>query len=667
MGAVTNLRPDLFKAVVSQVPFVDVINTMLDETLPLTVGEFEEWGNPKKPDEYAYMQRYCPYTTSRRRPTRRMLVKTSFNDSQVMYWEPAKYVARLRTLKTDANPLLLKTNMAAGHGGASGRYDFLREVAFDYAFMLSQMGITSENAAQLRVAGRWVAGAGRSRDAREPGHRGAAGAGGRRAASIGARRSTSRARGAGRRCARCRFAERGALLRAVCDAIQAHRDELLDLAIANGGNTRSDAKFDIDGATFTLAAYAELGKSLGDAARARRRRGHPARPHAALPRPARLGPAPRRRDPHQRLQLPGLGPGREGGGRAARRHAGGRASPPPARRWSPTASWRSWSRSRCCPRARCRCWWAAAGDLLEHLGPQDVVAFTGSGATGELIRALPPVIRNSVRVNVEADSLNAAVLGPDAEPGCETYDFFVKDVLRDMTQKAGQKCTAIRRVLVPAAVADRVRERPRRPARVASWSAIRRTDGVRMGPVATAQQLKDVREGIDALARDGRLVFGHAAEAGGRARGQGLLRRPGADRGRAGGRGAAVHAREVFGPVATVVPYDGHARRKPRRSSRAAAAAWCRRSIPRTSRSRARSCWASRRSTAASSSAAPRSRSSRRGPAPCCRTLVHGGPGRAGGGEELGGLRGLGFYMQRVALEGSRPVIDRITGAKPSA
>ncbi len=141
MGAVTNARPDLFKAVVLKVPFLDVINTMLDETLPLTVGEFEEWGNPKKKMEYDYLKTYCPYTNLEAKAYPAMLVKTSFHDSQVMYWEPAKYVARLRTLKTDPNPLLLKTNLEAGHGGASGRYDFLREVAFDYAFILGQLGM----------------------------------------------------------------------------------------------------------------------------------------------------------------------------------------------------------------------------------------------------------------------------------------------------------------------------------------------------------------------------------------------------------------------------------------------------------------------------------------------------------------------------------------------
>ena len=141
MGAVTNMRPDLVKAVVSKVPFVDVVNTMLDETLPLTVGEFEEWGNPKEKAAYDYMKTYCPYTNLEPKAYPAILVKTSFHDSQVMYWEPAKYVARLRTLKSDSNLLLLKTNMAAGHGGASGRYDYLREVAFDYAFILGQMSL----------------------------------------------------------------------------------------------------------------------------------------------------------------------------------------------------------------------------------------------------------------------------------------------------------------------------------------------------------------------------------------------------------------------------------------------------------------------------------------------------------------------------------------------
>ena len=141
VGAVLNLRPDLCRAALMHVPFVDVINSMLDSTLPLTVGEFEEWGNPKDPEQYAYMRSYCPYTNLAPRAYPAMLIRTSLNDSQVMYWEPAKYTARLRTLNRGGGPLLLKVNLAAGHGGASGRYDYLREVAFDYAFLLQVFGM----------------------------------------------------------------------------------------------------------------------------------------------------------------------------------------------------------------------------------------------------------------------------------------------------------------------------------------------------------------------------------------------------------------------------------------------------------------------------------------------------------------------------------------------
>ncbi len=141
MGAVTNMRPDLFHAVVAHVPFVDVLNTMSDSTLPLTVGEYEEWGNPAKKEEYDAIKAYSPYDNLKRGAYPAMLVMTSFNDSQVFYHEPAKYVARLRTLKTDAHPLLLKTNMAAGHGGASGRYEALHETAFEWAFVLGQLGL----------------------------------------------------------------------------------------------------------------------------------------------------------------------------------------------------------------------------------------------------------------------------------------------------------------------------------------------------------------------------------------------------------------------------------------------------------------------------------------------------------------------------------------------
>jgi oligopeptidase B len=141
MGAIVNMRPDLFRVVLSHVPFVDVMNTMLDASLPLTVPEYEEWGNPNEEQFFKYMLSYSPYDNLQQGPYPAMLVKTSLHDSQVMYWEPAKYVAKLRTLKTDSNPLLLVTNMKAGHGGASGRYDYLKEIAFDYAFLLRELAI----------------------------------------------------------------------------------------------------------------------------------------------------------------------------------------------------------------------------------------------------------------------------------------------------------------------------------------------------------------------------------------------------------------------------------------------------------------------------------------------------------------------------------------------
>ena len=141
MGAVVNQRPELFRAVVSEVPFVDVVNTMLDETIPLTTSEFQEWGNPKIAAQYRWIRAYSPYDNLQPGAYPAMLVRTGFNDSQVPYWEPAKYVARLRALKTDANPLLLKVNLEVGHGGSSGRFDALNERAEAYAFLLAQWGI----------------------------------------------------------------------------------------------------------------------------------------------------------------------------------------------------------------------------------------------------------------------------------------------------------------------------------------------------------------------------------------------------------------------------------------------------------------------------------------------------------------------------------------------
>jgi oligopeptidase B len=141
MGAIANMRPDLFKGIVAAVPFVDVVTTMLDDSIPLTTGEFDEWGNPKKKEYYDYMLSYSPYDNVEAKDYPAMLVTAGLQDSQVQYFEPAKWVAKLRELKTDNNLLLLHTNMDAGHSGISGRFRRYKETALYYAFILDQLGI----------------------------------------------------------------------------------------------------------------------------------------------------------------------------------------------------------------------------------------------------------------------------------------------------------------------------------------------------------------------------------------------------------------------------------------------------------------------------------------------------------------------------------------------
>ncbi len=457
------------------------------------------------------------------------------------------------------------------------------------------------------------------------------------------------------------FAERGAMLKAMCDRVQAHRDEILDLAVANGGNTRSDAKFDVDGATFTLSAYAELGKSLGDARLLVDGEG------------ITLGRSPRFHGQHisvprhgvaihvNAFNFPAWG--------LAEKAAGAILAGVPVVSKPATSSALVAHRiveilvdAKVLPEGALSLLVGGAGDLLRHVGPQDVVAFTGSGDTGALIRGMPELIRDSVRVNVEADSLNAAVLGPDVEPGSETYDLFLKDVIRDMTQKAGQKCTAIRRVLAPVGVADRVRDDviDRLSALTVGNPVL---DGVRMGPVATAAQRDDVNAGIEALARDGRLVFGRTTAPLGVPEGKGFFVGPVLIEVEPGAEAATVHSREVFGPVATVVPYSGDA------ASATLIVARGRGGLVSSIYSEDAAF-----TTEVALGLAPyhgrlflgsaKIAEYSPGPGTVLPSLVHGGPGRAGGGEELGGLRALSFYMQRAALEGARPVIERITGIK---
>jgi oxepin-CoA hydrolase/3-oxo-5,6-dehydrosuberyl-CoA semialdehyde dehydrogenase len=464
------------------------------------------------------------------------------------------------------------------------------------------------------------------------------------------------------------FAERGALLKAMSDAIQAHRDELIQLAVANGGNTRSDAKFDIDGATYTLSTYAEVAKDLGETRLLTDGEG------------VTLGRSPRFHGQHIRVP-------REGAavhinafnfpawGFAEKAAVALLAGVPVLSKPATSSSMVAHRivevlvEKKVLPEGALSLLLGSPRGLLEHLGPHDVVAFTGSGETGFKIRSLPQVIRNSVRVNVEADSLNAAVLGPDAEPGSETYELFLKDVLRDMTQKAGQKCTAIRRVLVPGTALQRAREDIVERLRGVTVGNPAH-EAVRMGPVATAAQLEDVRRGIGELAADGRVVLGGSADEfrpAGVEAGRGYFVPPTLLEVDAGAAAPGVHGREVFGPVATVVPYSGRAEEAAEVVARGGGGlvssvysedpAFVEAAVIGLAPYHGRIFVGS-----------PKIAELSPGPGTVLPQLVHGGPGRAGGGEELGGPRGLAFYMQRVALEGPRPMIERIAlKRKPAA
>jgi len=453
------------------------------------------------------------------------------------------------------------------------------------------------------------------------------------------------------------FAERGALLKDMAKAIQAHRDELLDLAVANGGNTRSDAKFDVDGAIFTLQTYAELGEKLG------------AMTFLVDGESIQLGRSPRFHGQHvcvsrhgvavhiNAFNFPAWG--------LAEKAASALLAGMPVLSKPATSSAMVAHRvmeilveRKVLPEGALSLLVGAPRDLPALLGSQDVLAFTGSGDTGMRIRALPNIIRESVRVNVEADSLNAAVLGPDAEPGSDMYETFLKDVLRDMTQKAGQKCTAIRRVLVAEGHAATVRDdlaEGLKAVRVGNPAQ----EETRMGPLATGSQLADAREGVAKLATEGKAAFGSAAAIAGK----GFFISPVLMEFAKDALATSVHAREVFGPVASLLPYSG----------KGADAATI---VARANGGLVSSVYSEDTDFLEEIVAGiapyhgriflghPKIEMSP-GPGTVLPQLVHGGPGRAGGGEELGGVRALAFYMQRVALEGSRPVIQKLIGVQP--
>ncbi len=483
---------------------------------------------------------------------------------------------------------------------------------------------------------------------------------------LGAALAHARAVG-GANLRRLGFAARAQLLKRLGGVMREHRDELLDLAMRNGGNTKSDAKFDVDGASGAILYYAGLGATLGDG------QALAAGDGVGLSRTTPLW--------GQHVWLPLRGAAVlinaynfPAWGFAEKMACALLAGMPvvvkPATQTALVA-WRIaelFVQSGVLPPGAWTFLAGPAGDLLDHLEAQDVLAFTGSATTGSHLRTHPRVLAKGVRVNVEADSLNAVVLGADAQPGSPTWDLCVREVAHEMTQKTGQKCTATRRFLVPAERLVAARQ-----ALVERLAAVHVGDPfaaqVTMGPLVSAAQRDSVREGVAALAREAEIVFGDAAQP---VRHDGgdpavgffvspvLLAVPaGTAAAGAGARDSQVHGREVFGPVATLIPYDGTA------DGAAALVALGEGSLVSSVYSDDAGLVRdlllgmapyNGRLTVGSAATAPESWS----PGAVFPALLHGGPGRAGGGEELGGLAGVHRYMQRTALQGARPLVEAV-------
>ena len=449
------------------------------------------------------------------------------------------------------------------------------------------------------------------------------------------------------------FAQRGELLNKLSAAIHGARDALIDVSRQNMGTTRSDAKFDIDGAAGTLAFYANLGKTLGE--RTYLLDGEAIR----FSRSARfLG---------QHILTPKVGvaihinafnfPAWNLCEKLATALLAGvpvLAKPGTATALLSVKIVELWLEQGLLPPGVLALLVGSVGDLLDHVGPQDAIVFTGSGATGQEIRKHPAVIANSVPVNIEADSLNAIVLGPDVSAGSDLFNMAVAEIVREMTQKAGQKCTAIRRIFVPEQHAEALKaELLARLADVKVGDPGQ--DGIQLGPLAGPSQQRDVLAGVAELAKHAQNVFaGQAPETG-------CFVGPQLFWSEAGLAAPYVHDHEVFGPVATVLPYDGSAALAVQLVARGGGslatsvygddADWCKTVLLGIAPWTGRVYWASSRIFDQGA-----------GHGAVMPALVHGGPGKAGGGEELGGERGLRFYCQRTAVQGDVQLLKAVLG-----
>jgi len=457
--------------------------------------------------------------------------------------------------------------------------------------------------------------------------------------------------------------QRGEMLAKMSAALLEHRDELITLSLHNTGATRKDAKFDIDGGIYTLSHYAQMGEAMGE------RRFMNDGEGEALGRSARFW--------GQHVLLP-----REGvavhinafnfpvWGFAEKAACALLVGMPVISKPATSSAWVTERAVECLvdsgalPDGAFSLICGSTGNLLDLLGPTDVLAFTGSASTAQKLRSKENLLAASTRVNIEADSLNAAVLGPGVDDDGESWSVFLRDVVLEMTQKSGQKCTAVRRIFVPAERMDEVQAAlSERLAEIAVGNP--NAAGVRMGPLANAAQLDEAVSGVARLAEHCSIVHGSGARTDGveNPAGTGYFFSPTLLRATDARQAGCVHDHEVFGPVATLLPYSGGAAEAAELvalgKGSLVTSLYCndRKFIEAFVLAGGSSCG---RLYIASDKVAGQLP----GSGVAMPQVLHGGPGRAGGGEELGGKRGMALYQQRVALTGDRALIERIAGSR---
>lgn len=507
------------------------------------------------------------------------------------------------------------------------------------------------------LAGRWQSGDGAGATLADPTTGEALAAASSDGLDLAGALDFARAKGAALRA--MTFAERGAMIEAIARALKAQRASYVDIAVANSGNTQTDAAIDIDGGIGTLLYFAKLGKTLGDARIMRD--GAPQRLardenfqglHLLVPR---RGVA-----VHiNAFNFPSWGLW-EKAGVALLAGMPVLAKPAVSTVWLAQKMVADVVAAGAVPDGALSILCGSPGDLLDHLGWQDVVSFTGSAATALKLRASPKVLAHSVPLNVEADSLNGMVLGPDIAAGSLEFETFVKDVARELTVKAGQRCTAVRRIFVPASVADALSDAL--AARLAGVTVGNpRSEGVRMGPVVSKAQQAAALAGIAELKRDAKLLCGGTA-------GTGLVDADAASGAfiaptlfRAEAAAARVHELEVFAPVATLIPYDTEDALFALAAKGGGSLVLSALSgdIQFLQRLAIELAHAHGRLMAIDPSVA----ASQTGHGNVLPSCIHGGPGRAGGGEELGALRGLKFYQQRSAIQASAATLSGLCEA----